>query len=80
MAPFIDSLDALCMSQGFHVAAYRAKIAMLSGSMDWAHRDPFDRMIAATAFEMACPMISKGAAFDDLKAFPEWRGRIWSRI
>ena len=37
------------------------------------HRDPFDRMIAATAIEMACPLISTDIAFDDLACFPEWR-------
>lgn len=77
MAPYTDRLDGLCMSQGFHIAPYTAKMAMRSGSMDWAHRDPFDRMIAATALEMACPLISTDAAFDDLEAFPAWKGRIW---
>ena len=77
MAPYVDRLDGLCVSQGFHIAPYTAKMAMKSGSMDWAHRDPFDRMIAATALEMACPLISTDAAFDDLEVFPEWKSRIW---
>ncbi len=80
MAPYADRLDGLCMSQGFHIAPYTAKMAMRSGSMDWAHRDPFDRMIAATAIEMACPLISTDTAFDGLAGFPEWKGRVWGAI
>lgn len=38
--------------------------------MDWNHRDPFDRMVAATAMELACPLISKEHAFDGLADFP----------
>ncbi len=51
---------------------------MLSGGLDWSHKDPFDRMIAATALELACPLISKDPAFDDLLAFPGWIGRVWT--
>lgn len=80
MAPHADRLDGLCMSQGFHIAPYTAKMAMRSGSMDWLHRDPFDRMIAATAIEMACPLISTDTAFDDLAGLPEWRGRVWGAL
>lgn len=80
MVPHSDRLDSLCMSQGFHIAPYTAKMAMRSGAMDWDHRDPFDRMIAATAIEMACPLISADVAFDDLASLPGWKGRIWGSI
>ena len=79
MIPYADRLDGLCMSQGFHIAPYTARMAMRSGSMDWTLRDPFDRMIAATAIEMACPLISTDNAFDELAGLPEWRGRVWGR-
>lgn len=50
---------------------------MPAGGMDWSHRDPFDRMIAATAIELACPVVSKDSAFDGLRGRFGWRGRIW---
>lgn len=78
MAPYADRLDSLCMSQGFQIAPYTARMAMLSGSMIWDHLDPFDRMIAATAIEMACPLISTDIAFDGLDGRKDWKGRIWS--
>ena len=58
MAPYADRLDGLCMSQGFHIAPYTAKMAMRSGAMDWAHRDPFDRLMIAQALVEKMAFIS----------------------
>lgn len=79
MAPHADRLDALSATQGFHVAPYTARMAIEAGRMDWDHRDPFDRMIAATAFEMAMPLVSKDQAFDALNDMTGWRGRLWGQ-
>ena len=74
----IGRLPQRLRAQGGTVAPYTAEMAMLSGGMDWAHGDPFDRMVAATAIEPACPLISVDSAFDTLEAFPGWCGRIWN--
>lgn len=63
MLPHAGSLDSLCSTLGFRIAPYTARMAMLSGSMEWHHPDPFDRMIAATAIEMACPLVSQARLF-----------------
>lgn len=78
MAPHADRLDSLCLAQGFEFAPYSARMAIAAGSIEWAHRDPFDRMIAATAIELSCPLISKDPAFDGLIGVTDWRGRIWN--
>ena len=78
--PVIGQLLPLWRAQGTEIAPYTAEIAFLAGAMQWSHRDPFDRMIAATAIALGCPLISKDAAFDDLKGFPEWQGRIWQAV
>ena len=70
-------LPQLLSRQGGLVAPYTAAMAMLAGALDWEHRDPFDRMIAATAIEMACPLVSKDAAFDGLDETMGWKERIW---
>ena len=31
-----------------------------AGGLDWGHRDPFDRIIVATALERALPVVSDG--------------------
>lgn len=74
----IDQLPLLLEAQGSLAAPFTARIAQLAGGMDWAHRDPFDRMIAATALDLGCPLVSKDAAFDDLAALPGWKGRLWA--
>lgn len=76
----VGRLPHLLRAQGGVVAPYTAEMAMLSGGMDWAHKDPFDRMIAATAMELACPLISKDTAFDQLQTVPGWIGRVWAEI
>ncbi len=77
MAPFVDQLDALCGAQGLQPAPFTWRMALKAGLMDWGHRDPFDRMVAATAVEMALPLISKDTAFDSLPHMEGWMGRIW---
>jgi PIN domain nuclease of toxin-antitoxin system len=72
----VGRLPQLLRAQGGEAAPYTPTTAMLAGGMDRPHRDPFDRMIAATAIETARPLVSKDAALDDLDA-AGWRGRIW---
>ena len=74
----VERLHRLLRAQGGVAAAYTVEMAALSGGMDWSHRDPFDRMIAATAIELSCPLISKDSAFDQLAGFPGWIGRVWN--
>jgi PIN domain nuclease of toxin-antitoxin system len=74
----VERLPSLLEAQGGLVAPYTARMAMLSGGMGWSHKDPFDRMIAATAIELACPLVSTDEAFDTLEGVPGWQGRIWS--
>ena len=71
-------LAALAADDQTRTAPFSRSVALLAGSMDWAHRDPFDRIIAATAVELRCPVISKDAAFDGLDGWNGWKGRIWS--
>ena len=77
MAPFVDRLQALMAAEGGKVAILDAAIAIRAASLDWSHRDPFDRLIAATAMEIKIPLVSADAAFDALSADPHWPGRLW---
>ena len=58
-------------------APFTRAIAAQAGTLDWTHRDPFDRLIAATAIEMRCPLVSKDIAFDALQGTAGWLGRVW---
>lgn len=43
-----------------------AEHALLAGRLDWDHRDPFDRMLAAQAMTESLTLITKDAAFASL--------------
>jgi PIN domain nuclease of toxin-antitoxin system len=53
------------------VADLEPAICLAAGRLDWAHRDPFDRMLAATARHYAMPLISADTVFDGIVQ------RIW---
>ena len=40
--------------------------ARLAGAMEWEHRDPFDRMIAAQAMLESCTLVTADTAFATL--------------
>ncbi len=44
--------------------------ALLAGSLDWAHRDPFDRMLAAQAMLEGLTLVTKDPAFGTLPSVP----------
>ena len=74
----VPNLDALLAEQQTVSAPFTRAVAARAGALDWAHRDPFDRLIAATAIEMGWELISKDPEFDALDGVHGWRGRVWS--
>ena len=42
-----------------------ARHALVAGALTWAHRDPFDRMLAAQSVLESGPLLSRDDAFDD---------------
>lgn len=52
-------------------------ICLTAAMMDWTHRDPFDRFLAATAMQNGIPLISADAIFDNLVGNQLWIARFW---
>ena len=75
MAPHVD---ALVTETETLAAPFTRAVAARAGMLDWEHRDPFDRFIAASSIELGCPLISKDVEFDSLEGTSGWQGRIWS--
>lgn len=51
---------------GADVIAIEASHATTAGSLDWAHRDPFDRILAAQAMSEGFELITADTVFRDL--------------
>lgn len=64
MAPFVGRLDAILAEQGGTPASFTPEICLRAGLIDWDHRDPFDRLILATAQVMNVALISADPVFD----------------
>lgn len=69
--PFVDRLAAMHENQGGQIASVDYEIAFRAGELIWDHRDPFDRMIAATALKRKLILISADGVFDEVVQ------RIW---
>ena len=71
MVPYVDRLPALLESQRGIVASLEAADCLMAGTMEWSHRDPFDRFLAASALRRRIAIVSADPVFDELLA------RIW---
>ena len=72
MEPHIAGLEQRAIQDGFDLINLTASAALSAATMDWTHRDPFDRMIAATAQQEDLPLISSDTAFDTLGLTRIW--------
>jgi PIN domain nuclease of toxin-antitoxin system len=66
MEVLVDRLPAFLEEQGGSVASLDPIVCTTAGSMAWQHRDPFDRLLAATAIRYNLPIVSIDPVFDGL--------------
>lgn len=64
MEPMVEKLPAVLKEQGGLPAAFTSEICLHASLRVWAHRDPFDRLLASTAELSDMKLISKDEAFD----------------
>lgn len=77
MSPFLPSLVDLAEKQGGRLIELSPEASLLAATLEWAHRDPFDRIIGATALVKGLALVSADTAFDGLAGQTKWPGRIW---
>jgi PIN domain nuclease of toxin-antitoxin system len=71
MEPFLNRLTSLLEEQGGGVAELDPTICLQAATMPWPHRDPFDRLLAATALHNSLPLVSADIVFDGIV------NRVW---
>jgi len=71
MAAMVGELQRLLGQQGGFIANVDPAICVAAGTMLWSHRDPFDRLLAATSAQFALPLVSADPVFDQVAT------RIW---
>ncbi|GJD63058.1 type II toxin-antitoxin system VapC family toxin [Methylobacterium frigidaeris] len=64
-------LAGLPSQQGGLVIARDPEMCIAAGLIEWIHRDPFDRLLAATAQHHRLPLVSADAIFDGIVT------RVW---
>lgn len=52
---------------GARELAISSEHSLLAGSLDWDHRDPFDRMLAAQALIEGLPLVTRHPAFSTVE-------------
>jgi PIN domain nuclease of toxin-antitoxin system len=65
-AALVHSFDEQVSRLGADLIAIEARHAITAGSLDWQHRDPFDRMLAAQAMNQGLALVSADAVFAEL--------------
>ena len=63
MAAHLADLPDLLARQGGVAAPFTPAICLDAAGLDWAHRDPFDRLIAATARALDIAIVTCDPAF-----------------
>lgn len=63
---FVDRWSEVLQRLQAREMAITAEHAMFAGSLDWPHRDPFDRVIAAQSLLERVPLLSADTAFAGL--------------
>ena len=73
MSPFVHDLPELLQQQGGPSATLSPEVALHASLRDWAHRDPFDRLLASTAELQNLILVSKDIVLDELDGVK----RVW---
>jgi PIN domain nuclease of toxin-antitoxin system len=67
-ADFLPGIDGILRSQRWTPLPISLDHARLAGGLEWDHRDPFDRMLAAQASAEALSLVTRDPVFRHLEA------------
>jgi PIN domain nuclease of toxin-antitoxin system len=69
----LPDLQRVFRQRGGAIAPLDADVCLAAAMLEWHHRDPFDRIIAATCLAEGLALVSADAAFDGLSRL----ARVW---
>ncbi len=72
MAPFAEKLDSLTAERGIEVLPLTSGQALRASLLEWSHRDPFDRIIAAVALQERVAVVSQDEVFEAVGVERVW--------
>lgn len=64
----LDELPDILARQSIGLADVTGRVALKAGSLNWDHRDPFDRIIVATGQLLDLKLVTRDAA---LQSYPD---------
>jgi len=65
-------LEVIVQTDGHEILPLYGSLALKASLLDWPHRDPFDRIIAASALHEGLPLVSSDCVFDDIGVQRLW--------
>ena len=66
MTRYVERLPALLASQRGVATSLEAADCLMARTMEWPHRDQFDRFLAASVLRRRVPIVSADAVFDQV--------------
>lgn len=66
MQRHLQALPSLITESGARATSPGADVCLMAATLDWNHRDPFDRILAATAIHHGLAIVSADSVFDTL--------------
>ena len=64
--PWLEALEGHVRRLGAEFLPVEWSHARLSGRLEWSHRDPFDRILAAQAISESLVLVTRDPAFEEL--------------
>jgi PIN domain nuclease of toxin-antitoxin system len=62
----LDAFEQEILAEGWNLLPIDTRAARIAGSLSWAHRDPFDRVLAAQAMNEGFTLVTRDPAFATL--------------